>query len=120
MEVVIIKSANPKYWYANRVGESFHVLPSVKSKHRVDVRFYPDQKFLAGFFINVEDCSILKEKVSEEEKYNFACAACECVFKEAVGVKSKCPYCKEMVMTNCFSETDSIGDIGTTSIVELG
>lgn len=120
MEVVIIKASNPKYWYANRIGEHFYVLISVKRKHRVDVRFYPEQEFLAGFFIDADDCSVCQqEELNEGDLYNFTCAYCECVLKCTVNTKLKCPYCKKMVITNPFSESDSIGEMGTTSIVEL-
>lgn len=122
MLVTITRSASEKSWYANRIGESYHVLTSVKGKHRIDVRHYPDQKFLDGFFIRVEDCCIPKqdsdkEHIKEEDKYSFSCISCDWVFKEIVGKELDCPYCKKKIKTNPFNETDDISNLGTTRIV---
>lgn len=123
MEVIITKASGPKFWYANRIGESFHVLTSVNGKHRIDTRHYPDKKFLHGYFIDAEDCLPKKEEVhsnspvKEEDVYRYSCVNCDWVFKYAANQELKCPYCKEHIITNPFNETDGVYDLGGTSII---
>lgn len=119
MLVTIIKSTGEKYWYCNRIGESFHVLTSVGGRHRIDARHYPDQRFLHGFFIDAEDCLPHKEdKITEaakqEDLYDYSCVYCDWIFKAPVNIDLKCPYCKKDIRTNPFNHDDGVNTLGTT------
>lgn len=53
MRIKVIKSNNPCYWYADKIGQEFEILDTSEMKYtRKDIRYY---------YLNMDDCEVIQD-----------------------------------------------------------